>query len=208
MENLVTIIFLGISLISLGIVVLYFILIKNQNEKKKKKSLNHNSQDFSAFESDPNKFRSSLDFQSVQNTDEDEEEGKENTIQGDLSNLEEFINTIKSQPRETLSEIQISKDAESDILIALEVDEEDGLFMEVYFPDEDTTILYEQWLSAIHKLISELSLDAEEIEKDDDVIIITVEGKSANEIRQLIERILSDCYLHEVGSNLFIEYFA
>ena len=48
--------------------------------------------------------------------------------------------------------------------------------MEVYFPDEDTTILYEQWLSAIHKLISELSLDAEEIEKDDDVIIITVEG--------------------------------
>lgn len=208
MENLVTIIFLGISLISLGIVVLYFILIKNQNESSPKKSLNHNSQDFSAFESDPNKFRSSLDFQSVQNTDEDEEEGKENTIQGDLSNLEEFINTIKSQPRETLSEIQISKDAESDILIALEVDEEDGLFMEVYFPDEDTTILYEQWLSAIHKLISELSLDAEEIEKDDDVIIITVEGKSANEIRQLIERILSDCYLHEVGSNLFIEYFA
>lgn len=211
METFVPIGFLLVSVLSFGVIALYFILLSNKNKKKHlySHSTKKQSQDFSAFESDPDKFRNDLETNSDENEDEEsdyDEEEVEESIKGDMSKLEEFIDSLKTQPRETLSSIQISKDEESELLIAMEVDEEEGLFMEVYHPEEEITIPYPQWLTAMRKIIQELSLEAEEIEADDDMITITLEGKSTKEIKQIIERTLSEGYLKQLGNSFFVEY--
>lgn len=200
------IVFLVIFVGIMAIIYKIFKALQVSVESMKSKSLRNNSQDFSAFETSPDKFRSSLEADSDEVLEEDEE--AEDTIKGDMFKLEEFLDTIKSQPRETLSSIHISKDEESDLLIAIEVDEEEGLFMEAYHPEEETTIPYPQWLSAMRSIIQELSLDAEEINEEDAMVTITLEGKPTKEIKQLIERILSEGYLNKLGNNFSVEYLA
>ena len=112
------IVFLVIFLGIMGIIYRIFKSMKEKVDLMQSKKQRNFTQDFSAFESSPDKFRSSLeaDSEGISESDGDE---LEDTIKGDMSKLEEFLDTLKSQPRETLSSIQISNDEDSDLIIAI-----------------------------------------------------------------------------------------
>jgi hypothetical protein len=150
-------------------------------------SSTNSSQDFSTFESSPDKFSSSLEDDSEKNVETTEEY----TIKGDMSRLTEFLDKLISLPRDTLDYITISKIDNDDMLVCVQFDEDKGLYLEALYPLDCKTD-YSTWLSSMQSIVQEMNLQADEIDPKYEEIDITLEGKSSHECKEIIDRILKD----------------
>ncbi|HMV41829.1 MAG TPA: hypothetical protein PKC66_04775 [Leptospiraceae bacterium] len=156
------------------------------------------STDFSPFESN--------DTDSSESDDMEIEE-EEIILKGDMSKLEEFVDKLILLPKDTLSDIQISKSEDDDLLITIEKDETNGMMIEGYYPEEVTSLSYSDWLNATKQVIEGFQLKIESFNEKDQSIRIILEGKSSHEIKEITERLLTQGYLNKLGNSFLVEYF-
>ena len=192
----------------IGIYLLFKIILKNQETKQKLVQRSSNtSQDFSAFESSPDKFKSSLDETSVKSLDEDEEEESEVvTIKGNIVKLEEFLDKLNLIPKDSLDDIQISLGEKEDLFISIEKDIEKGILATVYYMT-DLNISYEIWSSRIKEIIWEYRFESKEEEDDGDKFFTIYNGdKSLLSFAEFIKKIVEVGYSEYKGKNILVEF--
>ncbi len=207
-ENMATLnlssILLFVLIFGFGIYFLVRFISKNQNQKIKATPRTNNiTQDFSAFESSPDKFKPGVE----ENAEEVEEANPdEYTIKGDMSKLEEFLEKLEAAPKDSFDDIQISLTEEEDLFFTIEVDEEKGILAEAFY-EEGINISYEAWSAFVRNTIQEYQLELEETKEEEDQYITIYQGnQSLAGFAEIIKKIINNAYKEYANKNLLVEF--
>jgi hypothetical protein len=190
----------------IGIYFLIKLISKSQNAKAKPTN-NNIAQDFSAFDSSSDKFKSSVEENAEQNIEEKNESNlEEYTIKGDIYKLEEFLGMLTTIPDDSFDDIQISLGEPDDLFISVEKDAKKGIVADVFFA-EDLNISYDKWAPQIKNIIWEYRLESEEtVEDRDKYFSICLGDKSLSTFAEFIKKIIQAGYSEYAGKNLLIEF--
>lgn len=197
-------ILLFVLIFGFGIYFLVRFISKNQNQKSKAAPSTSNiAQDFSRFESSPDKFKPNVD----ENIGEIEEPNPdEYTIRGDISKLEEFLEKLEAAPKDSFDDIQISLTEEEDLFFTIEVDEEKGILAEAFY-EEGINISYEAWSAFVRNTIQEYQLELEETKEEEDQYITIYQGnQSLAGFAEIIKKIINNAYKEYANKNLLVEF--
>jgi hypothetical protein len=190
-----------------------FLLYKIYSEFKTKNSTIHTalssssqSQDFSSFKPDSDKFNSTIHDEIEDEVNVDNDSSEVETTKGGLSKLEDFVNKLLVLPKDSLDDIQISKMGAEDLFLSVEVNEELGLTLDTFYPEE-ISIDYTTWSSRLKDIIWEYKLELEEVNEDKDkYFTIILAGKTAIECAEIIKQIINNAYVDYSGINLLVEF--
>lgn len=190
--------------IILGVATYFIIKLFSKDKKLKTPKtipVDSSSQDFSAF-------GRGNDFSEEAAEDlEEEEQIDQSILKGDMSKLEEFVDALIKLPKDTLSDIQISKSEEDDLLVSIQKDEELGLIIESFYPEEETSLSYSEWLNSTKQVIESFRLQIDNFSEKDESIRAIIEGKIPKEVKEITERFLSQGFVNKVGNTFLVEYY-